>query len=339
MCKAKSILITGASGFIGSFLTEKALAKGYDTWAGIRKSSSREFLQDEQIRFIDLCFADKEKLTEQLSVFAKEHGKFDYIIHNAGVTKCLDQQDFERINYGNTVNFVEALREADCIPEKFIFMSSLSVMGKGDEKSYTPFATTDTPHPDTAYGKSKWQAEEYIRSQENVPYLIFRPTGVYGPREKDYLLMLKTIQSGLNAGAGFRAQHLTFIYVKDLADIIFDAIESPIKDKTYFVADGDVHTDSEYTQIAKEVLGKKRTINIKIPLWLLKGVSVAAELLAKATGKPSTLNRDKYKIMSQRNWECDIAPLKEDFNFSPRYNLRKGLEESVKWYRKKRWIK
>ncbi|MBQ5578456.1 MAG: NAD-dependent epimerase/dehydratase family protein, partial [Prevotella sp.] len=70
------ILVTGASGFIGSFIVEEALQRGMDTWAAIRKSSSREFLQDERIHFLELDFSSKDKLVEQL-----EGHSFDYIVH------------------------------------------------------------------------------------------------------------------------------------------------------------------------------------------------------------------------------------------------------------------
>jgi nucleoside-diphosphate-sugar epimerase len=334
----KRILITGASGFIGSFLIEKALEKGYETWAGIRKSSSREYLQDKRIQFIDLPFHDKGKLTGDLCKFATEHGKFDYIIHNAGVTKCLNHSDFDKVNFQYTANFIDALRAADAVPEKFILMSSLSAYGLGDEINYIPLKITDTPNPNTAYGKSKLKAEMYLQSTGDFPYIILRPTGVYGPREKDYFLMVKTVKSGLDVGAGFRPQHLTFIYVKDLVEAAFLGLESDIRNGAYFVADGDVYTDKEYTRLVKESIGKKRVLSLKIPLWLLKTISAIAENISKLTKKPSTLNRDKYKIMKQRNWECDITPLSNDLRFSPQYNLKKGLEESIKWYEENGWL-
>ncbi|MDR1883652.1 MAG: NAD(P)-dependent oxidoreductase [Prevotella sp.] len=334
----KRILITGASGFIGSFLVEKALAKGYETWAGIRESSSREYLRDSRIRFIDLVFNDKDKLAGQLSEFASQHGKFDYIIHNAGVTKCLDPDDFDRVNFRYTANFIDALKTAGATPDKFILMSSLSAFGTGDEENYTSVKATDTPNPNTAYGKSKLKAETYLQATNGFPYIILRPTGVYGPREKDYFLMLKTVKSGLDVGAGFKPQHLTFIYVKDLVEAAYLALESKIQDGAYFVADGDVYTDKQYTQLVKETIGKKHVLSLKIPLWLLKIISAIAEDISGLRKKPSTLNRDKYKIMKQRNWECDIAPLVNDLHFSPGYNLKQGLKESLKWYMENGWL-
>lgn len=338
MSNHPKILITGASGFIGSFLVEEALRRGYDTWAGIRKSSSLEYLQDKRIKFIDFNFNNKEILEKQFHDFHQRNGKFDYIIHNAGITKCLNYDDFDRVNHQNTVNFIDALISTQNTPHKFIFISSLSVMGKGDETGQTAFSLDDTPNPNTAYGKSKFKAEEHLRGTRKLPYLIFRPTGVYGPREKDYLMMLKSVKSGLNIGAGFKPQHLTFIYVKDLIDIIFAGIESHITNKTYFVADGDSYTDSEYTSLIKRTLSKTRTLNLKIPLNILKGVSILSECISHITKKASTLNRDKYIIMSQRNWKCDINPLIEDLNFKVKYNLERGLKESIEWYKQKEWL-
>ncbi|NDW19032.1 NAD(P)-dependent oxidoreductase [Dysgonomonas sp. 216] len=332
------ILITGASGFIGSFLVEKALEKGFETWAGIRKTSSKEYLQDKRIKFVDFNYANKDILVSQLKEFIAENGKFDYIIHNAGVTKCLNASDFDKVNYLNTRNFVEALQEADAIPSKFVLMSSLSSYGIGDEENYTPLRITDTPNPNTAYGISKLKAERFLQSTHGFPYMILRPTGVYGPREKDYFLMMKTVKSGLDVGAGFKPQHLTFIYVKDLVDTAFLALGSPLTNRGYFIADGDVYTDKEYTSLVKKVVGRKHVLNIKVPLWLLKGISVIAESMSKVTKKPSTLNRDKYKIMKQRNWECDIQPLVDDLGFSAKYNLLQGLEESYAWYKQNGWM-
>jgi nucleoside-diphosphate-sugar epimerase len=321
----KKILITGAGGFIGSFLIEGALNKGFQVWAGIRSTSSKEYLRDNRIAFIDLNFSDKARLKEQLLEHASQWGPWDYIVHNAGVTKCLNSADFEKINYLFTRHLVEALQEihplVSMIPEKFILMSSLSAAS-----------------PETAYGKSKRKAEEFLEAQTGFPFVILRPTGVYGPRDKDYLLLLRTLKNGLDVSAGFKTQKLTFLYVKDLAKAVFLALENPVSRKTYSIADGDVYSDREYTRIAQEIIGKKWVIRVRIPLFILKIVSVTAEAFSRLRGKPSTLNRDKYKIMKRRDWTCDISPVEKDLGFRAAYKLPQGLQESVDWYRSNGWL-
>ena len=320
---AKTILITGASGFIGSFFVEEALQRKWTTWAGIRRSSSREYLQDAEIRLIDLNFSDKEKLKAQILEHCNQFGKWDYIIHNAGATKCLNINDFDKVNYGFTKNFVEALQETNCQPEKFLFMSSLSA---------------NHPRVNTAYGRSKQKAEQLLESQTGFPYMILCPTGVYGPRDKDYFLMLKTLKTGLNVAAGFRPQELTFIYVKDVVKAAFAALESPLKNRKYPLSDGQTYSDREYTKIAQKTIGIRFALSIRIPICILYLVSVVAENWSKLSGKPSALNRDKFQIMKERDWRCDSSSIEHDLNFRAEYDLSRGMKESVEWYREHRWL-
>src|SRR5690606_19782874 len=151
-----------------------------------RKGSSRRFLQDERIRFIDLQYADKELLSEQLREFTREHGRFDHIVHMAGLTKARHKSEFDTVNYEYTRNFAEALIETDSIPASFLLTSSLSSVCAGDEINYTPLPENHPANPNTAYRRSKLKAEIYIKSLRGFPWLILRPTGVYGPRDKDY---------------------------------------------------------------------------------------------------------------------------------------------------------
>lgn len=332
------ILITGASGFIGSFLVEKALEKGFDTYAGIRKSSNKQYLQDERIKFIDLNYSDPCVLTRQLSDFKRDNGKFDYIIHNAGVTKCDDKRNFDRINFEFTKNFVNALIETDMVPQKFVYMSSLSAWGSGNEKTLAPIMLLDEPRPNTLYGVSKLKAEQYIQSLNGFPYIFARPTGVYGPREKDYFVFNKTVKQGIEPSMGFKPQYLTFIYVHDLVKFVFMALESAVVQRGYFITDGHVYTNQEYADIVKKRLGKKRTIKIKVPLFLVKGIAFMLDTVCGWFGKTPTLNKDKYKLISATNWICEIEPLRQDFNFVADYDLDRGMKESIDWYKQEGWL-
>jgi len=335
----KKILITGAGGFIGGFLVEEALKRGYETWAAVRQSTNRQFLQDERIHFIELDFTDQDKLEETLQDHLGEYGRWDYIVHNLGATKCNNYADFERINCGYLKLLVNALQTTCLTPDVFLLMSSLSVMGPGDETGYTPFKSTDIPAPNTYYGVSKLKAETFLQSVEGgFPYTIFRCTGVYGPHERDYYLMIKSIQRGFDFSVGFKKQMLTFIYVKDLACAVMDALDRGPLRKAYFISENQAYTQQEFRQMVCELLGKKFVIPVVCPMWLTRVVCSVAEWLGKVTLKPSTLNRDKFKILKQRNWLCDISDAQRDFGFNPRYSLRQGLEEAIAWYREAGWL-
>ena len=334
----KSILITGAGGFIGGFLVEEALKRGYDTWAAVRSTTSREFLQDERIHFIELDYNDQDRLEETLRDHAGEWGKWDYIVHNLGVTKSTNYLDFERVNFGYLRTLVDALHATELEPDVFLMMSSLSVMGPGDEKTYSPIKPTDVPLPNTYYGVSKLKAETYLQSVEGFPYTIFRCTGVYGPHERDYYLMIKSIKRGFDFSVGFDKQMLTFIYVKDLATGVMDALEKGPMRKAYFISENKAYTQQEFRKIVCEELGKKFVIPVTCPLWLVKMVCHVAEWIGKVTMKPSALNRDKFKILKQRNWLCDTSETQRDLNFYPKYSLREGIREAIAWYRSAGWL-
>jgi nucleoside-diphosphate-sugar epimerase len=332
------ILITGAAGFIGSFMVEEALNRGFDTYAGVRASRSKKYLQDERIRFVDLKYNNKELLVKQLSELKSGVGKFDYIIHGMGVTKCNDKNDFDRINFGYTKNFVEALLESDSVPDKFVYISSLSAWGPGDSKTGKPIMLSDKPKPDTLYGASKLKAEQFISSFPDFPYIFLRPTGVYGPREKDYFVFNKTVAKGIEPAMGFQTQYLTFIYVRDLVGLAFLACESDIVRKAYFVSDGKVYTDKEYAATVKKHLGRKHTLKLRVPLFLIKWISYSLDTICGLFGQTPTLNKDKYKILRVMNWRCEIKPTEDDFNFKAHYDLDKGTEEAIKWYKQEKWL-
>lgn len=334
----KKILITGASGFIGSAVVAEALDQGYETWAGIRSSSNLSMLQDKRINFIDLNYADKDKLTEQLRSITNKNGRFDAIVHIAGITKAIRKSDFDKTNFVFTKNFVEAIVEADIVPKSFVFMSTLGAIGIGDEETYMPMECGKEPNPNTAYGKSKLLAENFLKSIPDFPYVILRPTGVYGPNDKDYLILIKAVNKGINVGAGFKKQLLSFIYISDLVDIVFSCIDKNIVQKEYYVSDGCGYTDDEFNKIVQQALQKKRVLRLKIPLFIVKGAAYVSEKIGELLSKPLTFNTDKYKIMKQRNWTCDISPLQRDINFTPKYYLKNGVEKTIDWYKERGWL-
>lgn len=334
----KKILVTGASGFIGSFLVEGGLERGMQVWAGVRKSSSRRYLQDGRIHFIELDFTDSDHLEAQLKQYKEINGRWDCIIHCAGVTKCLDKSDFEMGNYWATRCFIETLIRQDMLPRQFIYISSLSVFGPIHETDYAPICETDVPQPDTAYGVSKLHSEQYLQQLPGFPYVIFRPTGVYGPRERDYYLMAKSISRHLDVAVGFRRQDITFVYVADLVQAVFLAIEKQIVQRAYFVSDGYVYNSRNFSDYIREELGNPWLLRFTCPLFLLKFISFIAEKSASVFRKTSTLNMDKYKIMKQRNWRCDIIPLEKELGYHAQYPLMKGVKSTISWYKKERWL-
>ena len=327
------ILITGASGFIGSFIVEEALRRGWETWAAVRRSSSRQFLQDERIHFIELNLSNEQQLTEQL----RGH-EFDYVVHAAGVTKCIDQADFRRINTEGTQHLVRALIALAMPLRRFVFVSSLSVFGAiREQQPYEEIRETDTPQPNTAYGRSKLEAEQWLEGV-NIPYVILRPTGVYGPRERDYFLMAKSIKQHSDFAVGYKRQDIPFVYVDDVVQAVFLACEKGQTGRKYFLSDGQVYQSTTFSDLIREELGHPWWIRITAPIWVLRVVTFFGDLIGRMTGKISALNNDKYHILRQRNWRCDIEPARRELGYEPRVQLAEGVRRTIRWYKDNGWL-
>lgn len=347
-----TILVTGASGFIGSYIVQEGLDKGFEVWAGVRGTSSRGYLQDERIKFAQLDLSNPEILLCQLRQYRKEMGGkgWDYIVHAAGATKCLNENDFYRTNTDGTRHLIDTLRAADMIPKRFVFVSSLSIFGAIREEPvrlpsaenpwiYSPILLTDTPKPNTAYGKSKLKAEEYLLQQKDFPFTILRPTGVYGPREKDYFMMAKSIKQHIDFAVGYKPQEITFVYMMDVVQAIYKCIVSPAAEgKGYFLSDGEVYNSRRFSDLLQQELGNPWVLHIKAPLWLLRIICWVSTRVSHLTGKMNALNNDKFYILSQRNWQCDIEPAKRDFNYHPQWKLEQGVESTIRWYKENKWI-
>lgn len=342
--KKMKILITGASGFIGSFLCEEGLKRGMETWAGIRAHSSHQWLQDPRLSFAVLDMTHADKLHEQLAAYKEQVGRWDVIIHAAGATKCLKREDFDKHNFLCTQNLVNTLEELDMLPSQFLYVSSLSVLGPIREEqnadgTYNDMVASDKPQPNTAYGESKVKSEEFLKHTLSS-YTIFRPTGVYGPREKDYFMMAKSIKQHVDFAVGYKKQVLTFVYVRDLVSAIFAAIGKAdvANGKAYFVSDGNNYSSRAFSDLIQAELGVKGVLRIKAPLWLLKGICAVSEVISSITHQPIALNNDKYNIMKQRNWQCDITPIQRDLGFKPEWPLERGVKECMAWYKENKWI-
>lgn len=331
------VLVVGAGGFAGGFIVAEGLRRGYEMWAGVRASTSRRYLKDPAIRFLEMDFENPGSLAETLDEAMPYGERWDWIIYNLGATKCLTFSDFSKINYEYLRNFTDALEKNGMMPAKFLYVSSLSSVGPCDETGSTPYTEDIVPHPNTKYGASKLKAEMHL-GMSGIPAIVFRATGIYGPRDKDYFLMFKEIKKGFDFSAGFRPQLLSFIYVEDLARAVYDALEKAPVGETYNIAEPHTYTQREFRSLAAQAVGRRFVFGMPLPLWGVKIVSAIAEKIGVLRGKPSTLNRDKYNIMKQRNWSVNVSKARKDFGFDPQVTLPEGVRRSVEWYKKEGWL-
>jgi len=317
----QKILITGASGFVGSHLVEEALSRDLEVYAGIRSTSSKRYLQDDRIKFLEMDFSDKNNLASILET------PFDYIMHNAGITKAPNDKTYLKVNRDYTSNFVEQIKTVVADLKKFTFTSSIAAYGPADYSPEQIVSNRMTANPVTGYGRSKLAAEEYLKQQEDLPWIIIRPTAVYGPRDVDVLTLYKSIKKGIAGQIGFKDQYASFIYVKELVKVML----------SYFASDGEKYLVQDLNKIVADSIGKK-IVKLKIPLPLIKTIAGINELYSKLSGKTTILNFDKVNELKATNWYCDISDLKRDINYQPKILLEEGIALTTEWYKQQKLI-
>lgn len=330
-----NILITGASGFIGSFLVETALEKGYTTFAGVRNSSSKEYLNHPSLHLLELDFSNQLVLENQLIACAQQYGRFDFVVHVAGLTKSIFPKAYFDVNLDNSQRFVQALMNTGLTPNKFIFISSLASYGPGIVGG-APITIAQTQSPVTAYGKSKLATEQFLQQTPNFPFIILHPTTVYGPREKDLLVLIKSINQGIELFIGNKQQQLSFIHVADVCKAVFLSIDAPIVNTALLLSDTKNYAATEFNGMVKKILGKK-TIQLVVPVSLARIGAKLADQIGKLKGSTPIFNSERLNEFEANNWAVDASPLKA-LGFEPKYPLQQGLIHTIDWYKQQGWL-
>ena len=209
------VLITGASGFIGSRLRDQLLASGSDVVA-IRRPGSPPSKAGRSAE------ADYARVADLERIIGEE--KPDYVLHVAGATKGSSYEDFRLGNVMPTRNLLTALRGEHPDTKRFVLVSSAT--SYGPSASSVPHREENPPRPIEHYGQSKLEAERVVEEESaGVPWTILRPSGVYGPGDVDYFNLFKSAMHGWNVFFGNRNRCMSVIYVDDCVRGILEAAQ------------------------------------------------------------------------------------------------------------------
>jgi nucleoside-diphosphate-sugar epimerase len=325
-----SVLITGANGFVGSRLCRLFTEKGYHVIAGVRKTADLSLLEGIEVEY---RYGD---VTDQESLPAMVTG-VDYIIHNAGVVKAKKAETFYNVNEKGTISLVDATIKHNPNIKKLIYISSLAAAGPALEGK--PVTESDEPHPISEYGKSKLAAEASLMPYfEKIPIVILRPSGVYGPGDKEIFTFFDSVNKGLKAIVGNPDRRIQIVHVDDLCRGVLMALEKATKTgKASFIAEQQSYSMRELVNILGESSGRK-CMTLHIPGGIFKIIAFISEFLFKLVGATPMLTREKAAELLA-SWEVSTEKAYNAFGFVSEISFKDGSKETYKWYREHGWLK
>jgi nucleoside-diphosphate-sugar epimerase len=321
------VLLTGASGFVGSHILDQLVARGFPTRVLLRPNSSRRFIRERlpNVETTQGEFADMVSLSNALAGAT-------HVIHCAGAVKACRASDFFQANQVATRNLVQAFNKTPHA-ERFILISSLAAAGPA--LPLAPAREGQPENPVSVYGKSKLAAETELSQACKAPYVIMRPPAVYGPRDSEFLRLFVALKRHIRPIPSH--QPLSLVFVRDLARVALDLLSSPLKGKLYYIANREVVTAREIAATIAQAM-KQWTIPLPLPVYALWPICLAQHALSVATGKPNVLSLQKFNELSAPGWVCDPALLERDHGLRCPTNLRQGVSETLEWYQQNRWL-
>jgi nucleoside-diphosphate-sugar epimerase len=326
------VLVTGASGFLGSHIAEQLSREGHAVRALVRKSSKREFL--ERLGNVEFAFGgveDADKVAEAVK-------GVDAIIHSAGLVKARSPEEFTKTNVDGTRNLIEAAKKSAPNLKRFVFVSSLTAVGPSLDGK--PVDEKHVSEPITHYGRSKREAERVVLAAKNdLPVVILRPAAIYGPRDQEIFAFFQSVYRGVLPTVGKGDSTISMIYGSDCAEACIKAITADVPSgSTYFVEDGEPHGFRSMVEAIETALGKKAFVRLNLPMPVIYLAALSSELYGKVTNKAVMLTRDKMNEIRQPHWVCSAEKTRADLDWAPRVMLAEGTKLTARWYQENGWL-
>ena len=324
-----NVLLTGASGFVGSHILDRLLDRKIPTVIVLRPSSPRQFIETRlsEVEVRAASLGDPRSLEQAMRGMT-------HVVHCAGLVKALRTDEFFTVNQLGTRAMVEAANRAEV--SRLVHVSSLAAAGPGTPEA--PAREADPPRPVSVYGQSKLAAEREIEQGCRTEWVIVRPPAVYGPRDTAFLRLFTSVQSHLLPDIGGGRLALSLVFVNDLAEAIVRCLEAPeARGRTYFATGAEAVSATQFGRMVAQELGTW-TLRLPLPTGLLWPVCVAQEWVSRLTGKAHLFSRQKYAEMTAPGWVCDGARLRTELGMECGTPLRDGIRQTAAWYRAAGWL-
>jgi nucleoside-diphosphate-sugar epimerase len=321
------VLVTGGTGFIGSHLVEYLLHRGDEVICLVRSRRQLRWLEGLQIKVVEGDFTDAD-LGELV------HEDFDAVFHMAGLINAVVPDEYYRVNGKGTANLVAILAKRRRSP-RFVYLSSLAAAGPSEDGH--PLREFEPPAPVSHYGRSKLEGEAAVKELgSDMPWVIIRAPVIYGPRDRGLLPFFQLAKWRVAPRLGGKRLY-SLCYVEDLVRGLYLAAVQGMPREIYYLAEATPRSWTEILDAICRALGV-RSVTPPFPSALVGAAAWAWEKIARLTGVPPLLNRDKSYELRQPYWVCDPGKAARELGFTTSIPLQTGMQRVVEWYRRHCWL-
>ena len=330
MNKSKPVvLVTGATGFVGGNLVRKLIGRGYAVVCLVRSTSDTHSLETLPVQLLVADLANPAALRNAAK-------GVETVYHVAGAIKAANREAYLRANKIGTRRLLETLAEHSGI-RRFVHVSSLAAVGPSPDG--IGLNEDREPNPISWYGESKLESEkEALAFAKVFQVAILRPSAVYGPGDRETLMLFRMIKRGCLFTPGRFTRRFSLIHVDDLSAALIRAGERDLPSgEVFFVSREEIYTWDEVGRAIAKELGKSYR-RIAFPQHIARLAGVAGDLWSSVSGRPATVNSQKVNELLQPFWLCNPAKARKFLDFEPEIELDKGIRSTVQWYRQQAWI-
>lgn len=327
MSASETILVTGATGLVGSAVARRAIESGYDVKVVVRPSADRSLLGDLSVQYVEGDLAKPESVSAAIA-------ESDIVVHSAAhVGDWGPAEKYRAINVVALEHMLTAAERARRL-KRWIQVSSLGVYPAGDHHGTDETMPTDIKGLD-GYTRTKAEAEQVLRhhmEQYKLPAVILRPGFIYGPGDRHAIpRLIELFESGKIKFIGDGKKLLNNTYVGNLVNAIFLAMENDdALGETFNIRDRRLVTREEYLMTVGSYLEKPRPGSV--PLWFARLAVPFIEGAAKLMGKRTApiLTRARIKFMAA-NLDFSIEKAQRVLAYDPQVDFREGMREALDW--------
>jgi nucleoside-diphosphate-sugar epimerase len=313
----RTVLVTGASGFVGHAVCAELLRRGFPVRAALRK--------------LQMPFPDCEQVIvptlDELTDWSSALRGVDTVIHLAARVHVMHEEainpiaEFRKVNTAGSLHLARAA--ADAGVRRLVYVSSIGVNGNATRLDQA-YSEKDMPHPHNAYALSKWEAEQALQKisgETGLEVVIVRPPLVYGPNAPgNFAEMMRALKVGVPLPLASVRNLRSLVYLENLVDaLLLCATHPAAAGQTYLVSDGEDVSTPDLLRMLGAGLGRSARV-FPFPSRLLTAIAVLLGRRGLAERLLGSLRIDSARIRRELDWQ-------------PPFTAQQGLQRTAQWYR------